>query len=379
MNFFIIFICLFFTPLTFSREIQLNLNLLGEAKVNCVPKVESSTVCSDPNCCHEDPQKEKEIYKCKFVLKSKYCLKRKTKPYKEKTIVKGVEKMVTKYKWRSDDAEDGKNCLSKNYNVNVLLNKEAVFSKEPIDLTYFLHGKVDWGLVDEKVRRRKGKRTVIKGDVARYELEKQIRKVKKPIAFVYPEFITDNATKNMDNHHFSQFKDEDSWKTFQSTVEQMLGGEKRVSRRNLMAHSMAYAPVARMVGWSSLKFSSTTMIDSIYAKTNQFESIAQNYDRFGSFTSYGIYEGKDKRNSTYKNNEKLRKSLSQNEGGVHFSRSIKAKQSTGRVPSIISLKSGEEIRSPNKMRIRHPNISKYVYHQYLIQQGYLTSKEIYGR
>ena len=41
----------------------------------------------------------------------------------------------------------------------------------------------------------------------------------------------------MDDHHFSQFKDEKSWMTFQNTVEQMLGGAKRVSRRNLMAHS----------------------------------------------------------------------------------------------------------------------------------------------
>ena len=88
---------------------------------------------------------------------------------------------------------------------------------------------------------------------------------------------------------------------------------------------------------------------------------------------------REKENKTYNNNEELRKSLSENKEGVHFSQSIKAKQSASKVPSIISLKSGRERRSPNGKIIGHPNISKYVYHQYLIQQGHLTSEEVYGK
>ena len=157
MNFFIIFLCLSFSSLTYSREPQLNLKLLGTVKPNCVPKVEGPKCKYGGICGEEVSDNEADIYKCKIVLKSNYCLKRKTKSYKEKTKVKGVEKTVTKYKWRHWKAENEKNCLNKNYTVNIILNKEAVFSGQPVDLTYFLHGKVNNGLVDEKVRRRRGK------------------------------------------------------------------------------------------------------------------------------------------------------------------------------------------------------------------------------
>ena len=56
------------------------------------------------------------------------------------------------------------------------------------------------------------------------------------MVFVYPEFITDEATKRVESKHFLQFRTQQEWLDLQNTVEQYIGIE-RIKKRNLMAHS----------------------------------------------------------------------------------------------------------------------------------------------
>ena len=275
-----------------------------------------------------------------------------------------------RYRFKYWRPEDKRGCLKYSYGVNILLNRAAVFSKDPIDLTYFLHGRIKWyhGFLVEGVTKNG-----TEGAVTRLHLEKQIQKVKKPIAFISPEFITDPATMSRDVHHFSQFKKEAAWLEFQETVEQFLGTKKRgIARRNLMVHSQSYARVARMKNWKNVRFNSTTLIDTIYGKYKELASIAQNYKNFGSFTSYAVYNHSDKR--TYKNNNKVYGYIKRGRAVSH--EGITSPQSKGKKPSFISIK--QTPKAPDGTKIIHKNATKYVFHQYLIQQGYLTSEEVYG-
>ena len=374
IKFYLILISLLFSIPIFSEEVQLNFvaGTVGgskDKKIKCSPKPVASK-CNGPECGEEVKANKPEFYKCKFILTSSNCLRRKSRSYKRKG--------KTYYTFVYKDLEEPKGCLGKDYAVNILLNRAAVFNPKAVDITYFLHGRVTQKGHNLLVEGSGGKGKD-KGAVSRYKLEERISKVKKPMAFVYPEFITDEATQRKDGLVFSQFNEESSWMEFQDTVEQFLGTEKRgVSRRNLMGHSQAYARIAQMKDWKNIKFDSTTLIDSIYGYPKEFNSIAKNYETFGSFTSYGIYRygKKPKENKTYNFNKWLRNRLKRRRGKVNTYNKVTAPLSNSRVPSIVLIK--HKRRTPDRKSVNHPNITRYVFDQYLIQRGYLTSEEVYG-
>ena len=232
---------------SFSAEVQINFTA-GKKRLKCNPDPRKEK-CNDAKCGNASIPSN-QFYKCRFVLKSKKCLKRRH--------VESRPGSRHRYNFQYWRPEDKRGCLKYSYGVNILLNRAAVFSKDPIDLTYFLHGRIKWyhGFLVEGVTKNG-----TEGAVTRLHLEKQIQKVKKPIAFISPEFITDPATMSRDAHHFSQFKKEAAWLEFQETVEQFLGTKKRgIARRNLMVHSQSYARVARMKNWKNVRFNSTTLL-----------------------------------------------------------------------------------------------------------------------
>ena len=82
-------------------------------KIECNPKPVTST-CDGPECGEEIKSNKPEFYKCKFILTSNNCLRRKSKPYKRKG--------KTYYTFVHRGLENPKGCLGKDYAVNILLN-----------------------------------------------------------------------------------------------------------------------------------------------------------------------------------------------------------------------------------------------------------------
>ena len=155
-----------------------------------------------------------------------------------------------------------------------------------------------------------------------------------------------------------------------------------------MGHSMAYSAIMRMEKWENIKFDSTTLIDALYAYPQVFAKIAKDYNRFGKFTSYGLFNRRLEKNSTYNNNVYLRNLLKRAKLNVNYSSSINADLSDGRDPSIVVLrekrKKKEEkgyhpIPTPDGEILVHQNISRYVFDRFLIQNKLLTQEQVYGK
>ena len=269
-------ILLLVSRITYSQDLS---NLLYSKLLNCTPRAVENLDCeSDPYCGAELLVKNNNLFNCTLTFKSPRCLK---------------------WKFRNKR----KTCATEenNYNVNFILNRKAVKlmlnqgQGEKLNLTYFLHGK----LQNNKVVGEGGA-------VSRYKIEDKIKQVvDSPVAFVYPEYISDNRTKRKDSKHFAQFFKESEWLDFQNQVETFwwqlcCWKEKLDGTFNGVFCNHANGEV------ENIKFDSTTLIDALYAYPQVFAKIAKDYNRFGKFTSYGLFNRRLEKNSTYNNNVYLR-------------------------------------------------------------------------
>ena len=213
-------------------------SLVGTVRFRCDPKTDQFLIDRKANC--KVPTEFHDVYKCKFDLESSRCLSKSKRVRRKGKFVK---------------------TCKKKFSTNIIMNKAVLNTKEKIDITYFIHGKIT---------RRGQKVAGEKGVVGRYKIEERLKNVEKPMVFVYPEFITDKQTSKSESKHFLQFRNQEEWLELQNTVEQYVGLD-RIGKRNLMAHSLAYVVVLRMKSWDKLKFDSTTMIDSIYGKAKALQ------------------------------------------------------------------------------------------------------------
>ena len=150
-----------------------------------------------------------------------------------------------------------------------------------------------------------------------------------------------------------------------------------------------------MQKWDKIRFSSTTMIDSIYGSPKRFAEIAKDNKHFGNFTAYATPQvssrvklqsyGKpvirqvqtrrdgSKRdvNKTYLNNSQIKRILEREGIKVSAGNAIYSPMSKG-VPTFIQVPF--KSKSSDGTRINHKNISKYVFDEYLFQNKYIENK-----